>query len=661
MGPDISARGNMQNVYLVDLGTGTNRNLLPLSCANIASYCKTIPEIRENYRIELRMLRMAPEQFVQSLDQPAVIGFACYLWNLRASLVLARAVKAAFPDCIVVGGGPSIPGHPDSIAAFGRQYPEMDVLVHDEGELPFADLLLAVGDGRHFGSVNGISYPDIGRDGAMVTNPPFDRKIDLDSIPSPFLNGIFPDMMARYGPHITGAIWESTRGCPYACTFCTLGENSGKVRKLSFERACEEIEWVGRNNIAYLASADPNFGLFYERDMAIARKLAEVHAATGYPKFLAWNWAKHSKEKIMHIADVLCEAGIDLNVTLSAQSFDQEVLRTIRRKNISTDEMQELKASYRKRGIPTYTEIILGLPGETAESFRRGLELAMTPNILDSFQAYLCTVLENTEMAEPAYMEKFGIETRDCRVGLVRCKYTPEIEPEIDRVVVATKAMPLEDWKSTYVFMVFAMALYSAKLLFFVINFLRRQTGAAAIDFIEFVIDEVLRKPSVYPHLAKAMAVVKKQRQSILDGETSVSPVAELDDLVLSPVEAITFHLLEDSDGFYAEVEVLADAFSRHVGFSPPAGLLSDIVLYQKARMPVWPVPEPSRHTFSYAVPEYFDAQLETDDTAPPARIKQAMEAILPDDWPTDLMGFCLRRIYGGKMVLPYDVFYESA
>ena len=57
-----------QNVYLVDLGTGTDRNLLPLSIGLISSYCNSIPEIQEAYNIDLCFARSTPQDLTESLD-----------------------------------------------------------------------------------------------------------------------------------------------------------------------------------------------------------------------------------------------------------------------------------------------------------------------------------------------------------------------------------------------------------------------------------------------------------------------------------------------------------------------------------------------------------------------------------------------------------------
>ena len=90
-----------RDVYLVDLGTGTDRNLLPLGIGFLSSYCNKFPEIREQFNIELRFLRTGTKEMVDSFDDPVLVGISCYMWNFNASMALARLVKQRFPNCII--------------------------------------------------------------------------------------------------------------------------------------------------------------------------------------------------------------------------------------------------------------------------------------------------------------------------------------------------------------------------------------------------------------------------------------------------------------------------------------------------------------------------------------------------------------------------------
>jgi radical SAM superfamily enzyme YgiQ (UPF0313 family) len=101
--------GNKKNIYLVDLGTGTDRSLIPLGCGLIISYAKTIDEINKNFNFEILMMENNIEEIVDQLNEPYAVGLACYVWNFLGCQQLAKLIKIRFPKTKIIFGGPSIP------------------------------------------------------------------------------------------------------------------------------------------------------------------------------------------------------------------------------------------------------------------------------------------------------------------------------------------------------------------------------------------------------------------------------------------------------------------------------------------------------------------------------------------------------------------------
>ena len=112
-----------KNVYLVDMGSGSNMNLLPLAIGMIGSYSLEQQEIQKNFNIEYRFLRQKRDALAASMDDPVVIGFSCYVWNFRGSLSAAKEIKKRFPKALIVLGGFSIPKIPARISQFFLEHP----------------------------------------------------------------------------------------------------------------------------------------------------------------------------------------------------------------------------------------------------------------------------------------------------------------------------------------------------------------------------------------------------------------------------------------------------------------------------------------------------------------------------------------------------------
>ena len=565
-----------KKVYLIDLGTGTDRSLLPLSCGLVKSFAQSIPILSTNLEIDILMLESSLEEVVSEIDDPFCVGIACYCWNFLGSVDISRMIKKKW-DCPVVWGGPQVPSRPHRIQGFMDKYKCVDILVHGEGELTFASLAYKLMMGEDLDKCSGISF----RSGdSVITTPSRDKTRDLSVIPSPYLNGIFDEVLNRYRSNIVGALWETNRGCPFRCTFCDWGSALvNKVNYFDIERVKKEIEWVSRKRIHYVYATDANFGIKVDRDLDISSFFVEQAALRGFPNTLILNWTKNSHKNIVKIADVLLQGGIITNVTLSYQSLNPAVLDAIERDNIKPDYLIELKHEFHERAIPTYSELILGLPEETFESFIEGLESSISTNIYDQTMIYLCCVLENTQLREDK--EKYGIETRTCAVGLNRRIFKFERFGE-DEIVISTNAMTRKQWEELYEISFMFMALYNLKVAYFIMVFLHVQFGVKFLYFIRFVIDNSER----YPRFHKAIQHIRSNRQLIIDNKGSVSSPEGSEGVAFTPHEASVFLLLSDTDETYQQLRELFRDFLDANSLSVEADIFDDVCKYQELSIP---------------------------------------------------------------------------
>ena len=272
-----------RNVYLVDLGTASNRNLLPLGVGLISAYCESLADLSSSFNFNVHFLRGATNDIINSFDAPYVVGYAMYVWNFRASLRLSAATKAAYPDAVLVAGGYSIPKDPERVRLFFQEYPQFDIVVHGEGEFTFAEVMRALSSGSDLQNVEGISFRSNLVPEGFLTTTKRERISDLNVLPSPYLNGVFDDILLKHKDMVTGVIWETNRGCPFSCTFCDWGNADViKLKSFDMDRLSAEIDWISKNNIFYIYLADANFGILYDRDLEIAENIANACKKSGY-------------------------------------------------------------------------------------------------------------------------------------------------------------------------------------------------------------------------------------------------------------------------------------------------------------------------------------------------------------------------------------------
>lgn len=395
---------------------------------------------------------------LNQLRSAHVLGFSVYVWNENYSLTLAAAAKAARPEALIVFGGPQVP---DQAEAYLRAHPFIDVAVHGEGERVFLQLLESLPN-KDWQGIPGISWLDA--DGAFHHHPPGPRIKDLDEVPSPYLMGVFDELLSHSEIHWL-IIWETTRGCPFSCTFCDWGSaTAAKVNRFSLERIRAEVDWFAARGIKVIDLCDANFGIL-PRDLDVVDAIVAAHQRTGFPLSLVKQNTKNASERTLEIHRRLSAAGIDSRVTLSMQSLAPETLRSIRRDNISLAAYRELQTHFARAGVITYSDLLVGLPGETYDSFVDSVCGLISQGQYDWISFFNAFLLPNAEMSQPAYRQRYGIES--VRVQYSELWLTPrqDIE-EWQEMVVATASLSRADWRRCRIFAWWSIILvYNYKLI----------------------------------------------------------------------------------------------------------------------------------------------------------------------------------------------------
>lgn len=367
-----------------------NAHYLPYASGLLWSYCLTSPYVKENYALgEFIWQREPIDVAVQKLKNSDVIGFSHYIWNKNYCYTLARELKKSNPNCKIIFGGPETPITQSQLF---QKHPYIDIVVKNEGEKCFRDIL----ENNDCSTISGLLLNDNTK--TLDTGPNV-RIDELDCIPSPYLTGIFDDLIYKNKNITWNVILETTRGCPYSCTFCDWGSLTySKIKKFNLDRIFSELEWFGKNGFDHVIFADANFGIL-ERDFQIADKLIEVQKKYSNPKTYSVSWAKNQKREVVSIVKKLIEhGGNNIGLNLSLQTLDTQVLKNIKRDNLAINHVQEVFALCEKNNIPLYTELILGLPGETLESWKQNFYKLFEAGNHTGISVYQCELLENAEM-----------------------------------------------------------------------------------------------------------------------------------------------------------------------------------------------------------------------------------------------------------------------
>ncbi len=477
----------MKNVYMVQASTTYSGNdfkaaYLPYAAGLLVSYAWTNETVKNEYCFKRFVFtREAIESVIVSLENPAVIGFSNYVWNTEYNKALAKRIKEVYPECITVFGGHNI----SSDEEFLRDFDYIDFLIHGEGEEAFLELLTEfLNDEPDFSKVSNLSFRN--KEGGYTTNPvKILTKVDY---PSPYLSGVFDDIIKENPGMQLDAILETTRGCPRNCAYCDWGCTNSKVKLFPIERVHAEIEWFAKNKIAYIWNADANFGA-YDRDEEITDHIIEANQKYGYPERIQINYAKDRHDVVFRISQKFEKCGLSkLGSTLSFQSLNPDTLAKIGRKNMSLEKFKELMLMYRNAGVRTYSELILGLPCETYESFCRGIGMLLEAGQHGRITVHNCIVLPNSPMGAKDYLEKYGIKTADVFFSITHGKAETETV-EKTRYVVGTATMNEEEWIEANIFACIERSLHNCGILQNMAIYFHYEKNIPYEDFYNSVID----------------------------------------------------------------------------------------------------------------------------------------------------------------------------
>lgn len=435
---------SVTRIYLADLahahGDSQNSTLtMPLGIGYVKAFA--IEALGDSVDIQLFK---HPERLMAAVERspPDIVGFANYGWNINLNQAIGRHIRRTAPNALMVAGGPNVDPSPSRRAAFMAKHDYLDFLVVDGGEEPFTELVEWHRAGsRDFNLLPSNIVWRVGETVASTQERPL-KKI-IEHLPSPYLSGHLDEFIDM------GLIplFETNRGCPFRCTFCAWGSASKDlVRRIDLDQSIAEIEYVGaRSNARHWIVCDANFGIL-PRDVQIAQAIRKVKDTKGRPHTCDIWLAKNVTDRCLAVGQVLGDMAVPV---MAVQSLDDEVLKRIKRDNISLETYEKYHKQFHRIGSRTYSDLIVPLPGETLQSHLGALQKLMSLGV-DIIQSHNMRLLAGAETNSDETRELFGFETKYRLIhgdaGLYRAPDGTEIKCfEFEESLRATKTMSEAD------------------------------------------------------------------------------------------------------------------------------------------------------------------------------------------------------------------------
>jgi radical SAM superfamily enzyme YgiQ (UPF0313 family) len=284
-----------------------------------------------------------PTDIVERLlrEQPRIVGFGVYIWNVRQTTEVVGELRRVAPDVKLVLGGPEVSYGADDLEIVGLA----DCVVSGEGDLVFADVC------RRF-----------------LAGEPVERRI---AAPVPKLADLrFPyELYSDRDLRERVVYVEASRGCPYECEFC-LSSLDIPVRQFPLEVLLAELERLFDRGCRQFKFVDRTFNL----NPRVSRAILEFCLARADRGLFA---------HFEMVPDRFPEALRDLvrrfppgalQFEIGIQSWNPETGKLISRRQDFLEVEQNLAWLRRETGVHLHTDLIVGLPGEDVSSFGAGFD-----------------------------------------------------------------------------------------------------------------------------------------------------------------------------------------------------------------------------------------------------------------------------------------------
>ncbi|MAH84023.1 MAG: hypothetical protein CBB68_06615 [Rhodospirillaceae bacterium TMED8] len=468
-------------------------NTVPLGVAMVAAHAKQ--ELGD--AIDFEIFRY-PEDFSKYLEEttPKIACFSNFSWNIRLAHEFATRLKEVAPQTICIFGGPNYPTARNEQAAFLKQWPQIDFYIDGEGEEAFIHLFKILE--RYEFNFNLLKTEKVKIPNTyymisdeLIFGDMLPRISDMDIIPSVYLNG----MCDKFFDDKLIPMMQTSRGCPYSCTFCHEGQRYfNKTRRFSQERIREELHYIAeRVQVPDIQLVDSNFGMFKE-DIETTKDLATLQDSINWPKYVSVATAKNHKARVIEAANLLRGA---LPPGASIQTTDETILKTIKRKNLPLDAIFEVAKTAETEAANSFSEIILCLPGDSKAAHFKSV-FDMIDSGINYVRMYQFMMLNGTEAASEKSRQNHEMQTV-YRV-LPRCfgmyNFRGKVFPvaEIEEICIANSTMPHEDYLDCRA-LDLSVEIFNNGGLFNDLRLFLQQHGVSRANFIKAIHQHVTSEP----------------------------------------------------------------------------------------------------------------------------------------------------------------------
>jgi len=289
---------------------------------------------------------------------PDIVGISIWTTYAASAFHVAKLCKEVAPNCVVVMGGPHATVKADEILKISSK---VDYVVRGDGEIAMLEIAKQVSSGRNsILAIPGLSF----RNKNIVVHNPSQQVInDLELFPFPDRSLLMNEN--RYTSEDMGLIMSS-RGCPYACSYCAT--HTRRVSYRPIDHVVDEIKLVKEKYGTILFS-------FKDDSFTVNKKRVEQFCDKLIAEKLKINWECNTRVDLIgeDILRKMKKAGCN-SIKVGIESGSERILKKMN-KRITLDQIKNAAKLLTKSGIFWTGYFMMGTPGETVDEIYQTLDI----------------------------------------------------------------------------------------------------------------------------------------------------------------------------------------------------------------------------------------------------------------------------------------------
>ncbi len=332
-----------------------------LAIRSIGKFCEVFSPKLMEYTINDNIDNIIAKLYKEKAD---VIAFSCYIWNIEKILYIAKTLKSVSPNITFVLGGHEVSYDAKDIL---NENPYIDYIIRGEGEKPCYALFDALINKKSVRDILSLTY----KDGNEIIENSLCEGGDLNEYPFSYDESIdiFKGKIVYY---------ESSRGCPFQCSYCLSGNNT-RVNFLELGRVKKELLFFIEHNVSLVKFVDRTFNADKKRASEIFKFIIENKKNTKFHFELAGSLIDDEMLAILKDAP----QGL-IQFEIGVQSTNERTMTAIGRKIDFNKIKENVSKILELKNIHVHLDLIVGLPYEGYESFKKSFDdvVSIRPHVL---------------------------------------------------------------------------------------------------------------------------------------------------------------------------------------------------------------------------------------------------------------------------------------